>query len=169
MSTVLHGILLRLFREAKASGSPVLFRNHQGAPLRTYALPDPFQNAVKRAKLEDFHFHDLRHTFASRLIMAGVDIRTIQELMGHKTIAMTLRYSHLSPRPQAQGDSGTGKPIFRKKSHQFSQYPPFLPPFGSEKSRVKTAIWRSAIGPGGSTGLQIATQVVKKSNGAMGG
>ena len=97
MSTTLHEILLRLFREAKGSGSPVLFRNHQGAPLRACALHDSFQNAVKRAKLEDFHFHDLRHTFASRLIMAGVDIRTVQELMGHKTIAMTLRYSHLSP------------------------------------------------------------------------
>jgi site-specific recombinase XerD len=51
----------------------------------------------KRASLEDLHWHDPRHTFASRLIMAGVDLRTVQELMGHKTISMTLRYSHLSP------------------------------------------------------------------------
>ena len=40
---------------------------------------------------------DVLDTFASRLVMAGMDIRTVQELMGHKTIAMTLRYSHLSP------------------------------------------------------------------------
>jgi hypothetical protein len=39
----------------------------------------------------------LRHTFASRLTMKGVDIRTVQELLGHKTIAMTVRYSHLAP------------------------------------------------------------------------
>jgi site-specific recombinase XerD len=53
--------------------------------------------ARKRANLEDLHWHDLRHIFSSRLIMAGVDLRTVQELMGHKTISMTLRYSHLSP------------------------------------------------------------------------
>src|SRR5260370_41679017 len=45
-----------------------------------------------------FGRHCLRHTFASRLVMAGVDIRTVQELLGHKTIGMTVRYSHLAPK-----------------------------------------------------------------------
>jgi site-specific recombinase XerD len=54
-------------------------------------------HAVRQAKLEDFTGHDLRHTFASRLVMAGVDIRTVQELMGHKSISMIMRYAHLSP------------------------------------------------------------------------
>ena len=55
-----------------------------------------FAAALKRADIEDFRFHDLRHTFASQLAMANVDIRTVQELMGHKDIRMTMKYSHLS-------------------------------------------------------------------------
>ncbi len=56
-----------------------------------------FELALKEAKISNFRWHDLRHTFASRLIRAGVDLRTVQELMRHKTIKMTLRYTHLSP------------------------------------------------------------------------
>ena len=56
-----------------------------------------FTPALKRAGISDLRWHDLRHTFASRLVMAGVDARTVQTLMGHKTLAMTERYSHLSP------------------------------------------------------------------------
>jgi integrase len=59
--------------------------------------PDWFRDAIREAGIKDFTWHCLRHTFASRLIMAGVDLKTVQELMGHKSITMTARYAHLSP------------------------------------------------------------------------
>lgn len=56
-----------------------------------------FEAALTAANVKNFRWHDLRHTFASRLVMAGVNLRTVQELLGHQTIAMTIRYSHLAP------------------------------------------------------------------------
>jgi integrase len=54
-----------------------------------------FNQALRQAKIQNFRWHDLRHTFASRLVMAGVPLRAVQVLMGHKRIETTLRYSHL--------------------------------------------------------------------------
>jgi len=55
-----------------------------------------FKTTMTKARIENFRFHDLRHTFASHLVMSGCDIRTVQKLLGHKTIEMTMRYSHPS-------------------------------------------------------------------------
>ena len=54
-----------------------------------------FDNAVKKANIEDFHMHDLRHTAASYLLMAGVDLRTLADILGHSTMQMVQRYTHL--------------------------------------------------------------------------
>jgi len=59
---------------------------------------EPFERMRAAAKLgKDVIVHSLRHTYNSRLIMAGADVRTVQELAGHKTIGMTIRYAHLAP------------------------------------------------------------------------
>lgn len=59
-------------------------------------IEKPFSKALKCATITNCRFHDLRHTFASHLVMNGVDLMTVKELLGHKDIKMTMRYSHLS-------------------------------------------------------------------------
>ncbi len=55
-----------------------------------------FTNALRRADIKDFHFHDLHHTFASHMIMRGAYLKEVQEILGHANLTMTMRYAHLS-------------------------------------------------------------------------
>ena len=61
-----------------------------------YDVKKSWQKALKKSNILDFRFHDLRHSFASSLIMKGVDLTTLKELLGHKDVKMTLRYAHLA-------------------------------------------------------------------------
>ena len=96
MNDELRAILRRL---------PSRMRSRWVFPSETGETPlDPknftnriYRPALRRAGIVDFTWHDLRHSFASRLTMGGVNIRTVQELLGHKSLRMTERYTHLSP------------------------------------------------------------------------
>lgn len=67
-------------------------------PARTVTMMRRVLHAAcRRASLRDVRWHDLRHSFASQLVSAGVSIRQVQEWMGHSTITMTMRYAHLAP------------------------------------------------------------------------
>jgi len=90
----------------------------------SWQCPECGTKMVRSKGIRDFRFHDLRHTFASHLVMAGVDIMTVKELPGHKTLAMTLRYAHLAPAHKARAveilDKNLGlNPLY--KNHTISR------------------------------------------------
>ena len=92
----LNSVAIRTLTELqKAHATGPVIRNLAGERLCSPRYW--FDKAIEAAGIEDFNWHDLRHTFASRLAMAGVGIRGIQEALGHKSISMTVRYAHLAP------------------------------------------------------------------------
>ncbi len=75
--------------------SEYVFCASQGGFLHNFKRD--WHPTLLRAGIVDFHWHDTRHTAASWLVMAGVVLYTVKEILGHKTIVMTQRYSHFSP------------------------------------------------------------------------
>lgn len=86
--------LRELLESMERTGDPLLCYNNN--------LNRDFKRACCLAGLGHVRPHDLRHTFASGLAMAGVPLNTIRELLGHATMTMTLRYAHLCPSVKAE-------------------------------------------------------------------
>jgi integrase len=78
-------------------GTDLVFSNRNGKQIDSAFLYLAFYEALNRSGITDFRWHDLRHVFASTLVMQGVDLNTVRELLGHKDLKMTLRYAHLAP------------------------------------------------------------------------
>jgi len=76
---------------------PLVFCDVDGKMLRTATTRHPLWRACKRAGLREIGWHCLRHSFASHLVMRGATMTAVQELLGHATIVMTMRYAHLAP------------------------------------------------------------------------
>jgi len=83
----------------QAGKSQYVFPSQAGGRLED--VKSAWLNLLERAKIHGFRWHDMRHDFASRLVMAGVPLNTVRDLLGHADIKMTLRYAHLAPGTKA--------------------------------------------------------------------
>lgn len=89
--------VLKFSSKVRHLKSNYVFVNQNGARIIQSNLLRAFYTAMKKAEIQSFRFHDLRHTFATRLVQAGVDVYTVSKLLGHKDIRMTQRYAHHCP------------------------------------------------------------------------
>lgn len=87
--------IFEAWRNGASDAEPHVFPGVEGKRLKR--IDRAWRGLCRRAELQGFRFHDLRHHFASRLVQSGVDLNTVRELLGHADITMVLRYAHLSP------------------------------------------------------------------------
>lgn len=102
----INSIVLDLLKHKHAARSrmtDVVFHSHAGTALDGSNIRRGLNTALRLAKIQDFHFHDLRHTFATRIVQAGVDLYKVQRLLGHKSPIMTQRYAHHYPESLREG------------------------------------------------------------------
>ena len=90
-------------RKNNPADSGYVFLNKNYNKLDARNLIRAFSSALEKAKIENFRFHDLRHTFATRLVQAGVDIYKVQKLGRWKSISMVMRYAHHYPESLRSG------------------------------------------------------------------
>lgn len=107
--------LIKELSKVRRIDSNSLFPSKENAlqkPQKTMDLRSPWEAAVKKAKLQDFKFHDLRHSAASYLAMNGASLAEIAEVLGHKTLQMVKRYAHLSEGHTARVVASMNNKIF---------------------------------------------------------
>lgn len=85
--------------KAQSEGTGLMFPGRDGTAMDN--VRKSWEGVLEAAGIMEFRWHDLRHSFASKLVMAGVDLNTVRELLGHSDIKMTLRYAHLAPAHKA--------------------------------------------------------------------
>jgi integrase len=100
-----------------------VFRTPLGNELQVRYLVREFCEARDRTGIPDFRFHDMRHTFATRLVQRGVDLYKVQRLLGHKTSLMTQRYAHHSPESLREGVNVLDEPQAQRVSTNLAQGP----------------------------------------------
>jgi integrase len=86
---------LRNWHDQRPDGTDLVFPSRRD-PTRPLDLRPVFEQALEKANIKDFRWHDLRHTAASYLAMNGASPAVIAEVLGHKTLEMVKRYAHLS-------------------------------------------------------------------------
>jgi len=94
--------VLAAWREVRppSERSDCVFGHRDGEPMTR--IDNAWDTVKELARLPDFRFHDCRHHFASRLVMAGVPLNTVRDLLGHSSIEMTMKYAYLAPETLAQ-------------------------------------------------------------------
>jgi len=90
------GVLIKWRNQTRSKG--LVFAGKHG---RLDNIKRAFGNLLDDAKIVGFRFHDIRHSFASALVMKGADLNTVRELLGHSDLQMTMRYAHLAPNIKA--------------------------------------------------------------------
>ncbi len=88
---------LKYLSKVRLIKKPYVFPGEKPVARRT-DLPKYWEQYLQSAGIENFHWHDLRHTFASRLVIAGGNLYSVKELLGHHDLKMTRQFAHLSPR-----------------------------------------------------------------------